>query len=836
VRPVRPSQLQASRAGDGISTVFGRLICPILFALLVPLIPGKAAAVDGDSLNVTLLDRHFLGQPYDVRVEGTIVFVAMDAGLQAIDVSSPDNPLPLDHIYLPSPAYRIAFSNDRVYVANGESGLTIIDAQNPADLKLLGSLPTSGISRGVFVQGNVAYLAEAGEGVLPDRGLRTIDITNPALPSELGFLPLANGALDVFVSGPTAYVGIGSDSAGPFGLVIVDVTAPASPSGLGFLDTGKPVNDILIQGATALLGIGFPFAGNIVAVDVGNPFSPSVISSYPLADAAYSISLDGTTLQVATGALGVVLLDAGNLTNMDFLGALATDRDTRGVAAGANLAFLGERSYTVPAAFTVVDTAVTSSLSVLSALPYSEATDVALFPGTAYLLNREALAIFDDSVPGGAVQLGTYGPSGADFSALSVDGKTAAVALGRDVVLVDVSNPGAPSALGTATLSQGAAVRPVLVGNTLYVVNGLGVEIFDVTNPSAPSILGSYLTAAFSRDLFVDGSVGYLAVGTEIHFLDLSMPASPSFLGSFDALDTVTGVAVTGSTAVLTAVNNLVVTVDVSNLSSPVELGRLPGSGLRVVTAGTHALIAGAEEGAVLVDIADPSAPAEDGYYDTSGVAVSIASDRTTIFLATGVAQHWECESSLLGSGCSVDVDIQPPGPIEICQGEPLILDGTGTTATGCTGTLLFQWFEDGSPISGETGAAYTIPAGHGLGPYTFRLEAVCEPDPSCTGSAGVQVTFLDDLHPTEKPDTLKIAKLPVYYTLSWELESGSGEFNVHRTTAKTDLPLIYLDAGTIIWHGASLATQDDFTPTAGSVGYYKAFGRGSCSGLSFPP
>ncbi|NRA00125.1 MAG: hypothetical protein HRU01_26785, partial [Myxococcales bacterium] len=79
----------------------------------------------------------------------------------------------------------------------------------------VGALDTPGWASDVEVVGGLAYVADGSSG------LRVIDVSNPAAPVELGALDTPGGALNVEVVGGLAYVA-DYDS----GLRVIDVSNP----------------------------------------------------------------------------------------------------------------------------------------------------------------------------------------------------------------------------------------------------------------------------------------------------------------------------------------------------------------------------------------------------------------------------------------------------------------------------------------------------------------------------------------------------------------------------------------------------------------------------------
>ncbi|MDI6756244.1 MAG: hypothetical protein QME78_17875 [Thermodesulfobacteriota bacterium] len=70
-------------------------------------------------------------------------------------------------------------------------------------MRTVGYYDTPGYAYGVAVSGNYAYVADGGSG------LRIINISDPATPTEAGFYDTPGYAMGVAVSGDYAYVADG---------------------------------------------------------------------------------------------------------------------------------------------------------------------------------------------------------------------------------------------------------------------------------------------------------------------------------------------------------------------------------------------------------------------------------------------------------------------------------------------------------------------------------------------------------------------------------------------------------------------------------------------------
>jgi len=813
----------------------------LLLALAIGLaLVGQPAAValDGEASGVTFHSRLFTGIPHDVVVDGTTAYVALDTGVHVYDVTDPGSPVRVGHLYLPSPALDLDLAGSILYVANGESGLQVVDVSIPAAPSLLGSLPTAG-TRGVAVQGDYAYLAEASGAADGIFGLRVVVVTDPASPAGLAFQPLPNGALAVAVQGATAYVGVGSEMSLPeFGLYVINVATPNTPVAVGWMPTSKPVLDVEVSGGLAYLGTGFPFSGALITADVSTPSAPFIRSDYALDDAVQSVSVAFDTVYAACRSLGLLSFDLSDPTVPAPADGLPTGRETWGVMARGDTAFLAERSSMGQASFTVVDTpAAPGRLAEIFFSPYAEAMDAAVSPGLAYLLRRDALHIMDSTDPSTLSPLSVWAPPGADLTAVDAAFPLVAVAHGTWVRLLDLTNPLVPVERGVVTVSSGYVVDVVLDGDALFVANGRGFETFDITDPNEPGALGTYDTASGATfAIAVDGGRAYLAAGNTLEIVDVSAPATPTVLGSLPLTESLFGVAAEGDVAVLTGLGNYLLIVDVSSPANPTLVGALgEGSGFDVTLEDQVAFVAAAEEGLVVVDVSVPDAPSVLGLYDASGTASGVAVQGTSVFLATVEAQHWVLGCDSCAPGCLVSLDIESPDP-DVCEGEQALLFGANIIESGCPGGLLeFQWFEDGIVIPGADQAMYVVPRTQSPGRPQYWLEARCQTDPSCVGLGWIDVSITPESWPTLTPNSLRVTKADLQHTLTWGYETGGGEANVHRSLVAADLSALPPDMSTFIAASPGTTYSSTLPLPPGGVAFYRVHPRKSCSGDSAP-
>ena len=168
--------------------------------------PARQDATRADAQNVELVGQ-IGGLSCAVAVQGDYVYLGVGPRLVVLDVSNPANPTVVGRTeVLPDIVRGVAVAGNYAYVADGSSGLRIINVSDPAAPSEAGFYDTPGHANDVAVaagdpQGHTyAYVADG------DSGLRIINVTDPATPSEAGFYDTPWYARGVAVTESYAYV------------------------------------------------------------------------------------------------------------------------------------------------------------------------------------------------------------------------------------------------------------------------------------------------------------------------------------------------------------------------------------------------------------------------------------------------------------------------------------------------------------------------------------------------------------------------------------------------------------------------------------------------------
>ncbi len=216
------------------------------------------------------------------------------------------------------------------YVANSYTGLQIIDISTPSSPSLAGLYDTEGISYGVYVSGNYAYVAKR----LGDGGaLRILDIGTPSSPSLAGSCDIEGLAFDgdVYVSGIYAYVAFGRG-----GLQIIDISTPSSPFLTGSYDTENFARGVYVSGNYAYVAFG---SGGLQIIDISTPSSPFLTGSYDTEGYAYDVYVSDNYAYV-TDLKGLQIIDISTPSSPSFTGSYDTENFARYVYVSDNYAYV----------------------------------------------------------------------------------------------------------------------------------------------------------------------------------------------------------------------------------------------------------------------------------------------------------------------------------------------------------------------------------------------------------------------------------------------------------------------------------------------------------------
>lgn len=147
----------------------------------------------------------------DVFVQGDLLFICNDNGLDIFDISTPARPAPLGTLPLPD-AHSVAVEGNFAYVTDFES-LHVIDIADPGSPAIVGLLTrdTLFFSSELKVQDGLAFVTDA------IGGLAIIDVSIPSNPTEVQYIDTPGSAFNVSLDGGRVYISDGQAGLRIFG-------------------------------------------------------------------------------------------------------------------------------------------------------------------------------------------------------------------------------------------------------------------------------------------------------------------------------------------------------------------------------------------------------------------------------------------------------------------------------------------------------------------------------------------------------------------------------------------------------------------------------------------
>ncbi len=264
----------------------------------------------------------------DIYVSGKYVYVADgSSGLQIIDASDPSSPTLVGTYDTSGNALGVHVSGKYAYIADDTVGLRIIDISDPSSPTLVGTYNTSGNARSIYVSGKYAYVADGFSG------LHIIDISDPSSPTLTGTYDTSGYSYDVYVSGKYAYVADDSD------LKIIDISDPSSPTLVGTYNTSGNARSIYVSGKYAYVG---DLSSGIQIVNISDPSSPTLTADGP--GGAHDVYVSGKYAYVPNGTGDFQLIDISDPSSPTLTGTYDTSGDARSIYVSGKYAYVGDLS------------------------------------------------------------------------------------------------------------------------------------------------------------------------------------------------------------------------------------------------------------------------------------------------------------------------------------------------------------------------------------------------------------------------------------------------------------------------------------------------------------
>jgi hypothetical protein len=185
----------------------------------------------------------------------------------------------------------LAVSGERAYLAGGIGGVEIVDLSAPQRPSLVWRRDFSEV-RGICADGKHLYFADGNDGF-------RVYALGKGDPTELSVLNTPGWNCDVFVSGNMAYLADGGN-----GIIIADISDKTKPRALASLSLNTLTRVVFPRGKTLFAAA---HTKGVAAIDVSDPRKPAVAAWYDTADDGRGVFADTDFVYVASGSGGVYI-------------------------------------------------------------------------------------------------------------------------------------------------------------------------------------------------------------------------------------------------------------------------------------------------------------------------------------------------------------------------------------------------------------------------------------------------------------------------------------------------------------------------------------------------
>ena len=227
----------------------------------------------------------------------SLLYCAGVLGLDIYNVIDPTQPERLSAAAWGFGIDKIRWSGDHIFASTYDQDLYIINVEDVRNPGIATSLSTGGITRDIYVQDQLVYVANSRYG------LRIMDISKVAAPVELSLTNTGDLAEQVLVRDQIAYI------ANYFsGIMTVDVSAPNNPVILDQFDPGW-TEDLDLKDDYIVMA---DRSAGLVIMDVSDPANLSQLSSMDIASNVIGLDVDGNFAYVAAHSAGLFIIDISN--------------------------------------------------------------------------------------------------------------------------------------------------------------------------------------------------------------------------------------------------------------------------------------------------------------------------------------------------------------------------------------------------------------------------------------------------------------------------------------------------------------------------------------------
>ena len=226
-------------------------------------------------------------------------------------------------------------------------------------------------------------------------------------------------------------------------------------------------------------------------------------------------------------------------------------------------------------------------------------------------------------LPDGKIQPVSHYPDLMYATGIDVSGSIAGVADYQSIQLISIDNPVRPERISQLKM-PGNAVNLTISGHYIYVADWLeGVQIVDISDVRTPRIISNVKNEGWATDILVNGDYAYCCwVNGGLITLDVRDPENPVITSKDKTVRAPEGLSITGTTLYLADFNAGLTILSIEDPSKPkticwYDLSVCKGT----QTCGNRLMVSNYIYGIKLFDTSDPVNPVMIGELDTPGKA-----------------------------------------------------------------------------------------------------------------------------------------------------------------------------------------------------------------------
>jgi len=544
-----------------------------------------------------------------------------------------------------------------LYIAAGNGGLLIVDAGND-EQPLLARLSVGDFVTAIRYYHDHVWLAARG-------GLYTVDVSHPDAPFTRAFIDTPHAVSALAVSEHSAALAQGHE------IRMFDSRQPGQLKPLSLLQLDTDINALAIDNGYLYVAAG---SEGVFRYRIGAGQQLIEAGRYRTSGPAVDIKAGNNIVAVATGNMGLTLLDVSDKHDLRWLGSHqqvgevlhlqmdAVQKQVLLLNRQRQLLLIDISKPAMPSMIAATQLDGTGSALALrdrmamvavdqqvqqidfSANPpqYSnEGLDFGQgvnYGGERRVFIRDKIAyvadwfsgihLYDISSPQQPHLLSSFHTQGSPKGIVVRDDYAYVADDDHGLQIINIHDPNKPFKV-SELLTPGLAYMPILDGNRLYLAaHRGGFHIIDISDPEHPQLLGSYDTAGKTWAIRVRNNIAFIADDDSgLMMFDVSRPDNIQLVGQFSPGGNAEDIILDRNIAYVTFFDRGLYIIDISDPGYPKKIGHIqtPGNARGLVLDGGILYIADWLSGIQVMDVTTPSRPQLIGSYDTPGAAWGLA-------------------------------------------------------------------------------------------------------------------------------------------------------------------------------------------------------------------